>query len=452
MRRHRLVLPLIAWALCGPAARAHFLFVRIVPPAEAGRFAEVYFSAKAEAGDPRFVDKIAATRLWLQKMPGTFEPLKALPASDRLRAPVPAGTLSVVGRCDYGVLPRAVPFLLRHYPKAIAGDAAELNRLKPCPEVPFELTATIEADKIHFVALADGKPMPGAVFHTVDADLFNEKLTADAQGRATWKVPYPMSFSVYTSRVFNQVGEHAGKNYQEVREFATLAFTWPLGAKSAEPEAVKLFEEALATRAVWKDFPGFTADLEGKFDGRSFQGKVTVSADGTVQLEPKQRLAGTWLRDQLESITLHRAARGTGDGAPRARPVLRFADREEDHPLGRLLLFEGGRFASSYRVKDKQITVVNRQMGKQNMTITVIDNERNAEGNYLPRSYVVQYWDAATGALQRSETVMEKWTRVGKLDLPQSHTVTSASGTGLSVRSFTLSNHALLTGKKGEAP
>ncbi|MBI1918285.1 MAG: DUF3386 family protein [Planctomycetes bacterium] len=433
----------MVWALGESTAQAHFLFVRIRPPAEAGRFAEVYFSEQAEAGDPRFVDKVAHTRLWLQKAPGAFEPLKVFKASDRLRAAVPAGTVSVAGRCDYGVLPRAVPFLLRHYPKAISGDPAELNRLKPCKEVPFELMATIEGEKIHFVALGGGKPMPGVVFHTVDSDLFNEKLTADAEGRATWKVPYPGTFSVYTSRVRNEAGVYDGRKYQEVREFATLAFTWPLGARGADPEAVKLFEEALASRAVWKDFPGFTADVEGKLDGRPFRGKVTVSADGTVQLKTKQREAESWLRDQLESIILHRAARGTGDGTPRAKPVLRFADNEEDHPLGRLLVFEGGRFASSYRVRDKQITVVNRQMGKQNMTITVIDNERNVEGNYLPRSYVVQYWDAATGALQRAETVMEKWTRVGKLNLPETHTVTSASGTGLSVRSFTLSNHSL---------
>jgi hypothetical protein len=449
MKLSRLVLPvLMVWALCGPTARAHFLFVRLRPPAEAGRFAEVYFSERAEAGDPRFIDKLASTRLWLQKTPGEFEPLKTFKTSDRLRAAVPAsGNLVVVGRCDYGVLQRAVPFLLRHYPRAIAGDPAELNRMKPCKDVPFELTATIEGEKIHFVALANGKPMPGAVFHTVDSDLFNEKLTADNQGRATWKVPYPGNFSVYTSRVTNEAGEHAGRKYQEVREFATLAFTWPLGARGADAQAVTLFEEALASRAVWKDFPGFSANIEGKLDGRAFRGQVTVSADGAVQLKTKQREAEGWIRDQLESITLHRAARGTGDGAPRAKPVLRFADNEEDHPLGQLLVFEGGRFASSYRVKDKQITVVNRQLGKQNMTITVIDNDRNAEGKYLPRSYVVQYWETATGALQRSETVMEKWKRVGKFDLPVTHTVTTASGTGLSVRSFTLSNHALLTSK-----
>src|SRR5262249_3591123 len=83
--------------------------------------------------------------------------------------------------------------------------------------------------------------------------------------------------------------------------------------------------------------------------------------------------------------------RGRGRGAGRGKPVLRFADAETDHPLGRLVAFEGGRFASSYRIKDRQIRVVNRDLGKRHMTITVLDNERTAEGRFLPRSYTVQY-------------------------------------------------------------
>src|SRR5262249_14436595 len=69
-------LTMLVWfAIVGPA-HAHFLFVRIGPPAEGGRSAEVYFSELAEAGDPRFIDKIAQTQLWLQTTPGKFEPLK----------------------------------------------------------------------------------------------------------------------------------------------------------------------------------------------------------------------------------------------------------------------------------------------------------------------------------------------------------------------------------------
>src|SRR5690349_23855929 len=106
-------------ALCGltlsvAPACAHFLFVRILPPAEGGRFAEVYFSELAEAGDPRFIDKIAATNLWLQQTPGRFEPLKIVKTTDRLRAHLPTtGSLGVSGSCTYGVLERKTAFLLR---------------------------------------------------------------------------------------------------------------------------------------------------------------------------------------------------------------------------------------------------------------------------------------------------------------------------------------------------
>src|SRR5262249_24176298 len=131
---------------------------------------------------------------------------------------------------------------------------------------------------------------------------------------------------------------------------------------------------------------------------------------------------------------------------PRPKPVLRFAETETraDHPFGRLLIFDGGKFASSYRVKDKQILVVNRNMGKENMTITVLENDKNAEGLFLPRGYTVQYWDAATGELRRTETIQDRWQRLGNWDLPAVQTVTTASGAGFSVRGFTLSKHELM--------
>src|SRR5436189_750449 len=96
---------LLSWT--SAEARAHFLFIRIGPPAEAGRAAEVYFSELAEAGDPRFIDKIAHTQLWLQQTPDQFVPLKVHKGEDRLRAQLPvSGNLVVVGSCPYGVLAR----------------------------------------------------------------------------------------------------------------------------------------------------------------------------------------------------------------------------------------------------------------------------------------------------------------------------------------------------------
>src|SRR5580658_11173245 len=98
MRRKRLALALISFLALGTAARAHFLFIRIGEPAEAGRTVEVYFSEKAEAGDPRFIHKVAGAHLTLQTAPGKFQPLTVREGADRLRAALPAsGPVGVTG-------------------------------------------------------------------------------------------------------------------------------------------------------------------------------------------------------------------------------------------------------------------------------------------------------------------------------------------------------------------
>jgi hypothetical protein len=438
----------------GTEARAHFLFIRIDPMAEAGRWAEVYFSEQAEAGDPKFVEKIAATSLWVQTAaaPGAFQPLVVHKAVDRLRAVLPGSTsggVAVVGACEYGVLtrPKQPPFLLRYYPKAIAGRPEELNRLTPRGESPLEIQATVEGNSIRLVALQQGRPIPAAVFHAVDSSLTESTIKAGDDGQATWTPPGTGHYSIYTEARTRQAGSAGGKAYEEIRSFATLAFAWPLvrPATEADPEAVTLFEDALAARAAWgDDFPGFAAQLAGSVDGRPFTGSVTVRDDGSVQLETDEPAARAWLQEQLESIVMHRLA-GAGNGNDdSSRPVLRFADEEDDHPLGRLLTVVGGHFASSYRVKDRQISVVNRHMGRRNMTITVLDNARNPEGRFLPQSYLVQYWDASSGALDRVESVQERWQRFRSWDLPARHTVTDASSAGFAVKSVTLSEHRLL--------
>lgn len=443
------ILTAMFWAaLAGASARAHFLFVRICPAAEGGRAAEVYFSELAAAGDPRFIDKVAGAKFFVQTVPGEFRPLEMHKLSDRLRAHVPAsGALMVAGQLDYGVLARAneTPFLLRHYSKAVAGGNDEVNRLQS-KGAPLEIVATFQADRVDLLALLGGKPMPGATFYTVDADLSGEELKAGPDGRAPFAPASSGVFSVYIKHVDRTAGEHNGASYKEVREFATLAFSWPLAPVDADPQAVKLFEDALAARAAWKDFPGFTAKIAGQVEDRPFAGTVAVDAEGGVKLSLAEDVLGDWVQEQLESTTMHRAAGQTG-GPGRPKPVLRFADDHPDHPLGRLLTFDGGQFASSYRVRDGQIMGVNRVMDGKNMTIIVLQNEKNAEGLFLPRCYSVQYWDEPTGKLVRSEMAQDRWTRVGSWDLPARHTVTASADNGFSVRDFRLWDHQLLPRK-----
>src|SRR5262249_52082577 len=123
------------------------------------------------------------------------------------------------------------------------------------------------------------------------------------------------------------------------------------------------------------------------------------------------------------------------------RPVLRPPSGGAAPPRGRLWPSKGGRSASASGVKEGQTAAVNRHIGPLNMTITVLDNTPNAEGKSLPHSYLVHYWDAATGRLRRVETVQERWARVGRYDLPASHTVTTSSDAWLAVNSLSLSRH-----------
>jgi len=427
-------------SLAAVEAQAHFLFTRIGPHAEGGRRVSVFFSENATAGDPKFVDKIAGTQLWVQTTPGKFQALEVRKETDRLTAFVPsAPAISIAGQCEYGVLTRKeTSFLLQYYPKAVSGDAKALSGLRPLDKLPLEIVATFGEGGVTLTALQDGKPVPGAEFTTVDDSLANEQLKADKEGRATWKPNSPGYYCVYTSATLKQAGERGGKAYSEVRRFATLSFPWPLVRTEPDDEAVALFEKALATRASWRDFPGFAAEIKGFCDDRTFGGTVRVGADGAVTTDIKDKAAAAWVDDQLGSIVLHRQA-----SPRREKPVLYFAADDEQHPLGRLLTFVGGRFASSYRVQGEQIMVVNRHMGEQNMTIAVLDHAKNAEGKDLPRSFTVQYWSAADGKLQSTETIQDGWRRVGQWDLPASHTVATASSKGLTVRSFKLTGHKL---------
>ena len=132
MRRYALCLLVGILGLLQTAeARAHFLFIRIGDQAEAGRAVEVYFSERAEAGDAKFISKVAHTKLWIQTKPGEFSPLEVHQTTDRLRGWLPTQpTISVTGVCQYGVLKRDVSFLLRYYPKAVSGSPGDLNTFK----------------------------------------------------------------------------------------------------------------------------------------------------------------------------------------------------------------------------------------------------------------------------------------------------------------------------------
>jgi Protein of unknown function (DUF3386) len=179
----------------------------------------------------------------------------------------------------------------------------------------------------------------------------------------------------------------------------------------SDPEAEKLIKDAHVARASWEtaSFPGFSCKLVAVLDGKEAVGKLTVAADGKLQIDLPVGPVREWAVPQLESLVSHRFA---GD---RGRYDVAFADAETKHPMGRLIQFSGTK--NFYRIQGNVITEVHRKSGDGTFTISVTDVVRNTEGKYLPRSFNVSYWDGA-GNLVRNEDYLEEYTRVGKLDVP----------------------------------
>jgi hypothetical protein len=223
----------------------------------------------------------------------------------------------------------------------------------------------------------------------------------------------------------------------------------------ADPAATKLLAEARAARAQWENFPGFRAKLTINIDGKVTKGTVEVSPKGkvAVQAENARPEDVDWAKGELAQIVGHRLDNSASLDTPCA-----FLDDNKDHPLGRSLRVLNDEFHSSYRVRDRQIVVVNRQMKDSRFTITVMENKLNKEKKYLPVCYVVNSWDGKTEALTSSASYHHTWKRVGDFDLPMSLTVMTAKpggGTeraadgappagGQSTRSLKLSVHDLL--------
>jgi len=208
-----------------------------------------------------------------------------------------------------------------------------------------------------------------------------------------------------------------------------------------DPAATKLLADARAARAVWKDFPGFTADLETNIDGKAVKGRVAVDSKGDVALQLPEDGAAHWAKGTLASVVGHRLDDGGGSDTPCA-----FEDDNADHPLGRAVHVLSDEFHSSYRIRDRQVIVVNREMKEARFSITVLENETNKEGKFLPACFVVNTWDKA-GALTSSEAHRQTWKRVGAFDLPESVLVATAGADGKQeARSLKLSNLQLVAG------
>jgi hypothetical protein len=454
---NRYLAALAVLACTAASAPAHFIWI---VPDGTGSTARVVFSDTLQPDSPELLAKIGKTDLYVRAADGTVTPLKWTAGKDAYHLAVPGDAAKTVAAvCTYGVIQRgkAEPFLLVYHAKAHLGrPATEAGGEKPFDRLGLEIVRLPDEKGPRFRVVWQGKPLPGAeVVIVPPGDSQREEQKTDRDGTFTVKPGQPGVYGVRARHVEPRDGEHAGQKYREARHYSTLVVQLGAAGKAEkdrpaerkeDPEASKLLADARAARANWDNFLGFTADLTVNLDGKVSRGTVRVEPRGKLELTGLDKAAEAWVRRTLGSAVAHRL-----DGSAARKTPCAFADNDVDHPLGRKIIVLNDELHSSYRIRDRQITVVNRDMGTTHFTIAMQENRANDEGKFLPVSYVVNSWDNKTGALTRSEAHYQSWKKVGPYDLPLTIRVvtavpedrTAAPKEGMDVRSLTLSNHKL---------
>jgi uncharacterized GH25 family protein len=427
----------VVW-LAASTAQGHFVF--LVPQ---GHELQAVFSDSLEPDENVPIERIAGLKLYALDASGKSQAVEWTRQAHALTARIPSQARVVGGSCVYGVFQRGEnpPALLVYHAKALLGEPAPG---KAWDQLPLEIVPVAPRQ---FAFLHQGKPVASADVTALTPQGKRLRLKTDDQGQFSLDLSSPGLYGIYARQVEAKAGEHEGKKYQQVTHYATLVFRSTGTDKPAEaapaavadPEATRLLADARSARAVWQDFPGFVAEATVNWDGQCYTGTVRVDASGKVSIEGiPDKAVESWTRRVLGSVVAHRLP-GTSGETPCA-----FADSQKQHPLGRLILVLNDELHSSYRIRDRQIMVVNRVTPEGRFSILMQDNYVTPEGKFLPRAFVVHHFDKQ-GKLSRSEANYHTWKRLADYDLPELTRIIT-SGPETSVREVHLSKHQLIPG------
>ncbi len=426
---------LMAFVACANLAQAHFVWVEVVDANGGKQLVRVAFSEAGEAGAAYLVDRIAESQATAFFATKDSQALQLEPSlcdeTGWLTTELANSTNRVQLQCKYGVFSRGESAgLLQYYasferktiqPSADAEQTNDADNL-----LALQVRPHVSPDELPLQVLWHGKPLAGSETVMISPDGSGATTSSNKDGEVLVKDPQPGTYRIRVNHDVDQAGTHDGESYSQEMHYSTLTLQLVDAEAAKTPEtftAAQLLAHARAGRAVWNNFPGFTADITVYESGTQHQGAIEVNADGSMELQGLKLGEDSRVEQTLRSMIAHRMGSGAADDD------VSYADDDADHPLGRLINLEyDTSMGSSYRVQGDVIREVNRSMGGGHFTITVLDVYRNPEGQYLPSNYVMNSWDQDEN-LRSSTAVRDNWTRVADFDLPKSHmSVISAAG------------------------
>lgn len=424
---------LAAVAVVVPAAQAHFLWVDVDTSDANQAEARFYFSEAAYPGSAELVNRMDPTVAWV--LTKNNEPLDLTLSTwtdeeegiGALVAPISASdSCSVEGNCCYGVFARGnTSMLLNYYAKHLhLVSPGDLEGLASTEKLALDIRPSMTDGKLLLTVVYQDEPVSKATVVVIDPKGEEHELETDSQGQVA--VPNAAAGRYEIRSTFIQgdaSGEYEGETYAQTWHIATLTMMLTAAGDVAgeEVSATDLLTQARASRAVWEGFPGMKANLTIEVDDQVASGTITIDESGTSTLEGFGDLANDFVQQQLDSMIMHRM-----DGSTVVDEGADYEPETGTHVLGKKVRLVDERMGSIYRIKDGVITEVNRNMGPLHFTISVMDVDRNKEGNYLPSVFTVSFWNKDSGEVHSTHTYTHSWKRVGPYDLPETLTIVSA--------------------------
>ena len=211
---------------------------------------------------------------------------------------------------------------------------------------------------------------------------------------------------------------------------------------SDDPKARELLQQAFQNTYRWsKDFKGFSARYTVWDSGQNHIGKVTVKTPQEVEVTLPNETIQEWAKGQIGMMAVHRGPRNFDESD--GRHVLTLGE-EDKHPLGRLLILHGDGLKSQYRIKEGQITQINRNMGPVRFTINVEDSMKTSGSKNLTTKYTVYYFNPKDNSLKQVESYTDQHAVIDTLYLPGFRRIIMVEEGEVKVRTMLFEDHQLL--------
>ncbi|KAI9134805.1 DUF3386 domain-containing protein [Acaryochloris sp. CCMEE 5410] len=179
---------------------------------------------------------------------------------------------------------------------------------------------------------------------------------------------------------------------------------------AAQTQARDLFRAAYENRYTWdSDFPGYVADVELRQGDEVHTGKIRVASDLTVEImDIADETIQESLYTQMRDVITHRKH----TPFDKAHGSSTFTLGKLDSSGSQEIIVEGDAMGSNYCVREKQISLVSRVMGRMAF---IIHHKKSLEtgAGYISSDYSAVFRNPKTNEIIRQMEFEDTYEPVG---------------------------------------